>query len=61
MWTRILSLIVKELLALTRDPRGRLVLVAPPLIQLFIFIFPTVFIMMLAPMMKSLVSGGLGF
>ena len=29
MWARILSLIVKELLALTRDPRGRLVLVAP--------------------------------
>ena len=39
MWARILSLIVKELLALTRDPRGRLVLVAPPLIQLFIFTF----------------------
>ncbi len=31
------------------------------LIPLFIFIFPTVFIMMLAPMMKSLLSGGLGF
>ncbi|MBI3289179.1 MAG: type II secretion system F family protein [Elusimicrobia bacterium] len=31
------------------------------LIPLFIFIFPTVFIMMLAPMMKSLVEGGLGF
>jgi tight adherence protein C len=31
------------------------------LIPLFIFIFPTVFILMLAPMMKSLISGGLGF
>lgn len=31
------------------------------LIPLFIFIFPTVFIMMLAPMMKSLMKGGLGF
>ena len=31
------------------------------LIPLFIFIFLTVFIMMLAPMMKSLVQGGLGF
>ncbi len=31
------------------------------LIPLFVFIFPTVFIMMLAPMMKSLISGGLGF
>lgn len=39
MWARILSLIVKELLALMRDPRGRLVLIAPPLIQLFIFTF----------------------
>ena len=31
------------------------------LIPLFIFIFPTVFIMMLAPMMRSLIQGGLGF
>ncbi len=31
------------------------------LIPLMIFIFPTVFIMMLAPMAKSLASGGLGF
>jgi len=31
------------------------------LIPLMVFIFPTVFIMMLAPMIKSLVSGGLGF
>ena len=31
------------------------------LIPLFIFIFPTVFIMMLAPMIKMLISGGLGF
>jgi tight adherence protein C len=31
------------------------------LIPLFLFIFPTVFIMMLAPMMKSLMQGGLGF
>jgi tight adherence protein C len=31
------------------------------LIPLFVFIFPTVFIMMLAPMMKSLIQGGLGF
>ncbi len=31
------------------------------LIPLMIFIFPTVFIMMLAPMMKGLMEGGLGF
>ena len=39
MWARILSLITKELLALLRDPRGRMVLIAPPLIQLFVFTF----------------------
>ena len=31
------------------------------LIPLMIFIFPTVFIMMLSPMIKSLIGGGLGF
>ena len=31
------------------------------LIPLFCFIFPTVFILMLAPMMKGLMQGGLGF
>ena len=31
------------------------------LIPLFIFIFPTVFIMMLSPMAKGLMQGGLGF
>lgn len=31
------------------------------LIPLFIFIFPTVFILMLAPMMRQLIAGGLGF
>ena len=31
------------------------------LIPLIIFIFPTVFIMMLAPMIKSLMAGGMGF
>jgi hypothetical protein len=32
------------------------------LIPLFVFIFPTVFILMLSPMIKDLISsGGLGF
>jgi tight adherence protein C len=31
------------------------------LFPLFFFIFPTVFILMLAPMMKNLIQGGLGF
>lgn len=34
---RILTLIIKELLSVLRDPKTRLSLLAPPLIQLFIF------------------------
>ncbi|MEO3433723.1 ABC transporter permease [Inquilinus sp. CAU 1745] len=37
MGGRIAALVVKELLAILRDPKGRLVLIAPPLIQLLIF------------------------
>jgi ABC-2 type transport system permease protein len=39
MASRILALIVKELLAVLRDPRSRIVLIGPPLIQLFVFSF----------------------
>jgi len=39
MWTRLKALIVKELLAVLRDPRGRVILVAPPLVQLLVFAF----------------------
>ena len=39
MWTRLQSLIVKELLVVLRDPRSRIILVVPPLIQLVIFAF----------------------
>ena len=39
IWTRISALVVKELLAAFRDPRARVALVAPPLIQLFLFAF----------------------
>jgi ABC-2 type transport system permease protein len=37
--TRIPALIIKELLTLFRDPRGLLVLIMPPLLQLMIFAF----------------------
>jgi ABC-2 type transport system permease protein len=37
--TRIPALIVKEMLTLFRDPKGRLVLIMPPLLQLMIFAF----------------------
>jgi len=36
-WTRLKALIVKELLALLRDPKARLILVGPPLVQLLVF------------------------
>src|SRR5262249_2171145 len=39
MGQRILTLIVKELLAAWRDPRGRFILIGPPMIQLLVFTF----------------------
>jgi ABC-2 type transport system permease protein len=39
IWTRLKALIVKELLAAFRDPRARAALVAPPLLQLFLFAY----------------------
>jgi ABC-2 type transport system permease protein len=39
IWTRLSALIVKELLAAFRDPRARIALVMPPLIQLFLFAY----------------------
>jgi ABC-2 type transport system permease protein len=39
IWTRLGALIIKELLAAFRDPRARMALVAPPLIQLFLFAY----------------------
>src|SRR5688500_8239290 len=38
---RLQAMIVKEMWALLRDPKSRLVLVVPPLLQLFIFTFAT--------------------
>jgi ABC-2 type transport system permease protein len=39
MWTRLFALIVKELLVVLRDPRSRVVLVGPPIVQLVVFAF----------------------
>ncbi len=39
MFLRIRSLVVKELLALVRDPRGRFILIVPPLVQMLVFTF----------------------
>ncbi|MDE2184830.1 MAG: ABC transporter permease [Alphaproteobacteria bacterium] len=37
MWRQVIALIVKELLAVLRDPKSRMVLIGPPLIQLIVF------------------------
>lgn len=37
MWGRIKALIVKEMLAVWRDPKSRFVLIVPPLVQLAVF------------------------
>lgn len=37
MWNRIIGLAIKEFLALLRDPKSRLVLIVPPLVQLIVF------------------------
>lgn len=37
MWGRLRALIIKELLAILRDPRGRMVIIVPPILQLLVF------------------------
>jgi ABC-2 type transport system permease protein len=39
MWLRVVTLIRKEVLAVFRDPRNRLALILPPILQLFLFSF----------------------
>ncbi|QWW66818.1 ABC transporter permease [Rhizobium sp. WYJ-E13] len=36
-WTRLSALMTKELLAVLRDPKGRFVLIVPPVMQLLVF------------------------
>lgn len=43
MLTRLIALIVKEFLALLKDPRSRSVLIGPPLIQLVVFGYAATF------------------
>lgn len=43
MWQRILALVRKELAVLWRDPKSRFVVVAPPLLQLFVFSYAASF------------------
>ena len=43
MFQHILALVIKELLAVLRDPRSRFVLIGPPIAQLMIFGFAATF------------------
>lgn len=43
MLSRILALMIKEFLALLRDPRSRTVIIVPPLVQLFVFSYAATF------------------
>jgi ABC-2 type transport system permease protein len=36
-WTRLKALVWKELLAVLRDPKGRAILIGPPIVQLVVF------------------------
>jgi ABC-2 type transport system permease protein len=39
IWTRLKALVIKELLAAFRDPRARVALILPPLLQFFLYAF----------------------
>ena len=43
MWRRVLALIVKELLAVLKDAKSRVVLIGPPLLQLIVFGYAATF------------------
>ncbi len=43
MWGRILALVRKEFLTLLKDPKSRMVLIVPPLIQLLVFGYAATF------------------
>ncbi|MDR3372827.1 MAG: ABC transporter permease [Ancalomicrobiaceae bacterium] len=39
MWTRLIALVIKELLTSFREPKARMALIVPPLLQLILFAF----------------------
>ncbi len=41
--SRILALVVKEFLALLKDPKSRVVIIVPPFVQLFVFGYAATF------------------
>ena len=53
-WARMKALVIKELLAILRDKKGRITLVAPPILQLVLFSYAST----LAPPNLSSASRG---
>jgi len=49
MWARILTLVIKEFLALLKDKRSRIVIIVPPLAQLIVFGYAATFDLNRAP------------
>ncbi len=43
MWHQVFALIIKELLAILKDPKSRIVLIGPPLLQLLVFGYAATF------------------
>jgi len=43
MWHRVISLMIKEFLALLKDKKGRMVFIGPPIIQLLVFGYAATF------------------
>ncbi len=43
MWRQVLALVIKELLAVLKDGKSRMVLIGPPLIQLMVFSYAATF------------------
>lgn len=50
MFSHILALVIKELLAVLRDPRSRFILIGPPLAQLMVFGFAATYDLQHAPL-----------
>lgn len=62
MWNRIAALIIKEILAVWRDKRSRIVLIVPPIVQLFVFSFAATLDVINVPIgILNLDNGARGF
>ena len=43
MWQRVFALVIKEFLAILKDRRERIIIIVPPLFQLFLFSYAATF------------------